>query len=396
MCDLPPGHELSPSGFWFVSPETLAHERAIINERAKAHRYFSDLVARDRAVRTGVLDPFDAIDLRPPAEYLGAVTMDKVAAVDPPEPKLGRYAPGHNIVYGTGGVGKGTLLVHDIGEMARDGHRPLILDYENHLNEWKPRLEGLGYGDVMDRIMWVGPNTPEWQGPLGAIWTQTDHIRSLAHQHEADVLVIDSIVFACAGADASAPESATTYGRALNEIGVELVVSLAHITKEHALKYPFGSVFWHNGARMTWSMERQATGILLVNRKSNNYMLAKPQLVTVTWVDKRPRDLHIRPYTEAIGDQIARLLATKSQMTDRELHKEINTDLDEGESETSLDTVQKTLKRGAKPNKAGITRFDIVDGHWKLWEPPTNLRELPSIPAERATQGTLAMGDQAS
>jgi hypothetical protein len=30
-------------------------------------------------------------------------------------------------------------------------------------------------------------------------------------------------------------------------------------------------VFWHNLARLTWSMERKGDEVLLVNRKANNY-----------------------------------------------------------------------------------------------------------------------------
>lgn len=42
-----------------------------------------------------------------------------------------------------------------------------------------------------------------------------------------------------------ATDAPSSYGAALQHIGLP-TLSIAHVTKEGSLKYPFGSVFWHN------------------------------------------------------------------------------------------------------------------------------------------------------
>ena len=49
----------------------------------------------------------------------------------------------------------------------------------------------------------VAPNTPAWTAARGTLWQQAAALRSLVVQQRIDYVVIDSIVFACPGADPS-------------------------------------------------------------------------------------------------------------------------------------------------------------------------------------------------
>ena len=66
-------------------------------------------------------------------ERLGAHVLSGIPT-EPPAPLLiGRLDPeGHTILYGTGGVGKGTLAASWANGLLEDGKRILIVDYENH------------------------------------------------------------------------------------------------------------------------------------------------------------------------------------------------------------------------------------------------------------------------
>ena len=88
--------------------------------------------------------------------------------------------------------------------------------------------------------------------------------------------IFDSVGFAC-GATPETAESALTYYAAVRRV-CPGSLHIAHRTKngESTDKYPFGSIFWHNGARMTWYMEgaeeapeSPVLNVAMHNRKGN-------------------------------------------------------------------------------------------------------------------------------
>jgi len=90
----------------------------------------------------------------------------------------------------------------------------------------------------------------------------------------ASVLIIDSAVSALGGD----PKDAEAVGRmmaALNALGVSVIL-IAHVTKEGGDEYPFGSIFFHNLARMSWfirrvdSEESPDIQVGFFNKKSND------------------------------------------------------------------------------------------------------------------------------
>ena len=285
---------------------------------------------------------------------LGAILLADISTA-PPSPLLcGRLDPAsHTILYGSGGVGKGTYTCHLITRLVADGHRVLILDYENHGDEWARRYRGLAGTDGSEHVLWVAPLTSGWGGPRGAIWQQATDVRDLAKEFGATYVVIDSIVPACGGSDPMDPGTVARYVGALEYLGIP-VLSLAHVTKEGDLRYPFGSIFWHNFARVTWSLHRDGERLILTNRKSNNYANQGKAVVTVTWRDDLPRDVAEQAYSAVVADRVEEILAGDSLAVTAILAR-LNGDLEEGEEAIKPNTVRTALRRGLRAEPKRFT-----------------------------------------
>ena len=142
------------------------------------------IARRDLALARAEPDP-------PPILNLADVHVEDAQAL-----LIDRYHPtNHTIVYGPGGVGKGTLLANDIIKLAQSGTNVAILDYERHPEEWRPRIFSLGGADLMDDAIGY------WTPPAGAIWDHVDTLQPMLAERKVGAIVIDSVTFACAGAD---------------------------------------------------------------------------------------------------------------------------------------------------------------------------------------------------
>jgi hypothetical protein len=276
---------------------------------------------------------------------LGAILLADISTA-PPAPLLcGRLDPAsHTILYGTGGVGKGTYACYLITRLVAVGHRVLILDYENHGDEWSRRYHGLAGQEGSEHVLWVAPLTSGWSGRRGAIWQQVTDVRELAMLFGATYVVIDSIVPACGGSDPMDPGTVALYAGALEYLGLP-VLSLAHVTKADDLRYPFGSVFWHNLARVTWSLHRDGERVILTHRKANSYANQGKTVVTVTWRDGLPRDVAEQAFSVVVADRIEEVLVDASLAVGAIVTR-LNGDLEEGEQPIKADTVRAALRRG--------------------------------------------------
>jgi hypothetical protein len=235
-----------------------------------------------------------------------------------------------------------------IVQLIEADQRVLIIDYEAHPTEWSRRIGSLIGTGAMTDVFYVAPLTPEWTATRGPLWETAHLIRSIAEEIGATYIVIDSIVPACAGMDPTQPEVASQYASALQLIA-HPALSLAHVTKADDARYPFGSVFWHNLARSTWSLsaagERGSHGMVLTHRKHNNYPnLGKYQL-TVAWRDGLPVGVQERAYSPALAERIGLLLGDDA-LTVAEIVAAINDDLEEGSEAVKPDSIRKALRRG--------------------------------------------------
>ena len=174
---------------------------------------------------------------------------DVAAAVDTAF-LLDRLHPAaHTILFGDGGTGKGVLAAWWAARLARDeGMKVLIIDYEqNATHEWRPRIEAFGGKKILDSVF-------IWQ-PSDAIWDIAADVRQAVLDFAIDYVMVDSVTYACVGQEVEKSTTATMYSLAVAQFGVP-VLSLAHTTKTEPdkAKWPFGSVFWSNGARVTIRM----------------------------------------------------------------------------------------------------------------------------------------------
>lgn len=127
-------------------------------------------------------------------------------------------------------------------------------------------------------------------------------LRRLLAKEKIGLVIIDSLGAACGGE----PESAEVTARLFNaarSFGVPWM-GIHHVTKSAAAngdaKKPFGSVFAHNLARITWGAEAEQQegddfkGITLTNHKNNNGRLESKQTYRIQYYNEgEPEDSHL-------------------------------------------------------------------------------------------------------
>ncbi len=167
------------------------------------------------------------------------------------------------VAFGDGGSLKSYLALHAAGRLAQQGARVLFADWELDGDDHLDRLHRL-FGSDVPTVYYIRCDAP-----------LVTEVRVLAREVQRlgiDYLVCDSVGAATAGPPEGA-EQALGYWRALRQLGVRGSLHVAHVNKsETGDMKPFGSVFWHNQARMTWFVKREASSLnrlRLVNRKAN-------------------------------------------------------------------------------------------------------------------------------
>jgi len=221
-----------------LSSERARNERAkVLSNRAQCdgldwYAYLEELCQRViSAERTG--DP--SMDLR---------TLDKPSTTN--FHKIDQfYFPSRHptILFGDGGSAKSYFGLYVAGELAKMGVKTAIFDWELAAEEHRDRLERIYSKIGMPSIQYVQCKNP--------LVDECDRLRRIVTEHSIEFAVYDSIAFACDGPPESA-ESAGRYFRSVRQIGIGSL-HIAHVTKtEFGDQKPFGSVFWHNGARSTY------------------------------------------------------------------------------------------------------------------------------------------------
>jgi hypothetical protein len=308
------------------------------------------------------LSPLGHLTIEPPAELL----CDWL------------HPTAHTILFGHGDVGKGTLAIWWAIRLATEHNlRVLIVDFESQPGEWLPRAQSLGAAELLeDTIQYYEP-APR------AIWDQADDIAAAAQHMHADYIIIDSIVFACMGSDASggSTDAPARYREALKTIGLP-ATSLAHIPKDaREPKYPFGSIFWHNAARVTiradyYQVDAEGTvpsrKITLTCCKYNNGQKPPKQLIEILYRDGPtglPMHIEARRYSETQADVILGILReAKHALSTAEITKAFNEISKDDDTPTiSTDSVGRVLRRGAQAGRRSSARFKATSNN--TWEP---------------------------
>lgn len=186
------------------------------------------------------------------------------------------------IWFGDGGVGKSALAlaaglsIHmdrgDLLGVAPTAKRVVAyLDWEFDAYEHRERMRQLVGGQMPDIVY------RRCQVPLR---DDVERLNRFIRDWGIDFLIIDSVAAAC-GDEPESAAVALAFFNALRQLGCG-ALCIAHITKNGSEERPFGSTFWHNGARSTWLVkkERETSGSSFVvgmfNKKSNSGPLAAP------------------------------------------------------------------------------------------------------------------------
>ena len=215
-----------------------------------------------------------------------------VGSLDPP-PDLECnvvWPGGHVLMYGYGGCGKSTDAAWVAAQFTKGGQVVAWLDYENNPDEVRSRHATFG-GD--ESRLYIA--SPEPLGALsGPIWTQRDEIRDECAAVGASLVVVDSVVPAAqvSAESIGSAEHPTRYRQALDVIGMSglSTLSIGHAAgtpSERGLAKPWGSNFWVNAMRLTWSVWLdEARGIQRVSVVKKNRHRRRQYEIDWSWADE--------------------------------------------------------------------------------------------------------------
>src|SRR5262249_44820177 len=141
------------------------------------------------------------------------------------------------------------------------------------------------FGPAMPRILYCRCERP--------LTVETHRLAEVVRDHHIHYAIFDSIAFACDGRPEEA-EVTSRYFRAVREIGCGSL-HVAHVNRsEDNDRKPFGSSFWHNGARSTWFVQAAETigdenivRLGFYNRKANLGPLHRAVSLVVEFHEER-------------------------------------------------------------------------------------------------------------
>jgi hypothetical protein len=267
------------------------------------------------------------------------------------------------ILFGDGGTLKSYLAEYIGGTLALRGIPTLYADWEFSADEHRLRLERL-FGADMPGLWYIRCGHP--------LVDETDRIRTFIQDHAIQYVVVDSAGVATDGPPEAA-EAANGYNRALRswEIGS---LSIAHITKsEQGDQKPFGSVFFHNNARMTWFVKRSAPAgddstvtVGLFNRKNNVGPLYSPLGLQFTFDGARTL-IQTADLTDV--DDLAADVPLWQRMRQALRHGPQTVAALAGELDSKVETIERVARGKGKsrslftriPGSDGVTRLALVE-----------------------------------
>jgi len=263
------------------------------------------------------------------------------------------------VLFGDGETFKSMVALWTAGNLSRAGMKVLYADWELDAADHRSRLEAL-FGHPLPPVKYLRCHAP--------ILSMASRLREICQQEGIHYWIIDSVAFAV-GVGAETSEAATSYYAALRQVGVGGSLSIAHTTKKVANRdrgkeKPFGSVFWHNGARMTWLatpvLRKQGfASVQLDCRKSNLIERPGRRLAKITFrqdatnivIDAGELEVEqanneqppAKPLTAS--DRIDQLLRRSGPLTRADIQKSL--------VDVSPDTLRMAIKRGEYQNLDG-------------------------------------------
>jgi hypothetical protein len=223
--------------------------------------------------------------------------------------------------------------------LAEQGISVALFDWELAGDDHRDRLERL-FPDGMPQVIYARCERP--------LVYEADRLRRIVRENSIQFAIYDSVAFASDGPPEAA-EVAGRYFRAVRQIGTGSL-HVAHVTKQGgADKKPFGSTFWHNGARSTWfaklaepSADSDIVTLGLFNKKANLGRLQPAAGYRIEFTEHRT----IFKETEvADTPDLAVNLSIRQRMVFLLRRTPMTPDAIAEELEASPDTVRRTLRR---------------------------------------------------
>jgi hypothetical protein len=338
-CDLPGARTVD--GVLSVGTFNLSSPRAR-QERAKLLREMSD-TELDFAVWLEVLSQRTITTERTgqPAVLLRDIpkpSPDDVLLVDC-FPLLMRHPV---ILFGDGSTAKSYFGLYLAGRLEQEhGVRVGLFDWELAGEDHRDR-GGRLFGDTtMPAIRYVRCVQP--------LVHELDRLKRIVRDEGLDYVILDSVAFACDGPPESA-EVAARYFQSVRQLGILGSLHIAHISKaEGADQKPFGSTFWHNGARATWNVKLSETipgsnqiTIGLYNRKANLGGLKPAIGYEIVFTNDTTT---FKPVNVADVSDLAGHLSVRQRMAHLLRRGAMSPDLVADEIGADLETVKRTARR---------------------------------------------------
>lgn len=244
-----------------------------------------------------------------------------------------------SIGFGDGGGLKSYIGLYAAGSLAYAGLRVGFFDWELAAEDHRDRLERL-FGDEMPEIRYARCDRP--------LVHDLDRLRRIVTEDRLDFVVLDSIAFASDGPPEAA-EVAGRYFQSLRQLRVG-TFNLAHVTKaETGDQRPFGSAFWHNGARATWFVkpadnmpDSRIVSVGLFPRKRNLGALPAAWALEFEFDDERT---HVRRVDVGAVADLADRLPIRQRMVKLLRRGALAPDLVADELQADLETVKRTARR---------------------------------------------------
>jgi hypothetical protein len=242
-------------------------------------------------------------------------------------------------IFGDGGAAKSYTGLYLAGCLVNQGLAVALFDWELSGEDHRDRLERL-FGQTMPKILYARCEK--------ALVYETDRLRRIVREEKVDYAIFDSVAFACDGPPESA-EIAGRYFRAVRQIGIGSL-HIAHITKgEGGEEKPFGSVFWHNGARATWfakivnsATDAQTLSLGLFQKKANLGGLAQPAGFEIYFGKDRT---HFNRKDPSDNPELAAKMPVRQQMIALLRRGAMGPEEIAMELEANQDTIKRTARR---------------------------------------------------
>jgi hypothetical protein len=267
------------------------------------------------------------------------------------------------ICHGDGLKSLTMLLV--LGEMAKRGIPVCLLDYEWNADRHLRRKRRLFGNARLDHLYYLRGRS--------AITVELDHIRRFCEEREIQFLGIDSIGAACDGKLAD-DDVARAYNRALDHLPPSLAA--AHVPKSSTDReaspevMAFGSVFFTNYTRMSWSLKKQVSAsedvatVLYTPRKQNDGERLKPVCLEFTF---DPERIQVRNVDPATVDGFNQTLGLHARLTHLLKGGPMTITAMAKDLDAKPDSVQKAVNRAKGKAFISIAGKDGID-QWALLE----------------------------